>query len=115
MELLKQPQNTPYVVEEQVASIWAGTNGYLDDLEVSDVLAFERGLIDHLRANSSVLETIAQTGDLSAETEVELKDAVSTFHDHWIHAGRGAGEAEDGEAVAEHSREEIMRGRAAKA
>ncbi len=115
MELLKQPQNTPYVVEEQVASIWAGTNGYLDDLEVSDVLAFERGLIDHLRANSSVLETIAQTGDLSAETEAELKDAVSTFHDHWIHAGRGAGEAEDGEAVAEHSREEIMRGRAAKA
>ena len=115
MELLKQPQNTPYVVEEQVASIWAGTNGYLDDLEVSDVLAFERGLIDHLRANSSVLETIAQTGDLSAETEAELKDAVGTFHDHWIHAGRGAGEAEDGEAVAEHSREEIMRGRAAKA
>ena len=38
MELLKQPQYTPYPVAEQVASVWAGTKGYLDDIDVSDVL-----------------------------------------------------------------------------
>ena len=48
-ELLKQPQYSPYAVEEQVVSIWAGTNGKLDTIEVSDVLRFERELLDHLR------------------------------------------------------------------
>ena len=44
MELLKQPQYTPYPVAEQVASVWAGTKGYLDDLDVADVLPFDGGL-----------------------------------------------------------------------
>ena len=111
MELLKQPQSTPYAMEDQVASIWMGTNGYLDDIEVEDVLRFERGLLDHLRANSTVLDTIAETGDLSKETEEALKKAVEEFHRQWISAGRGAASAEDGEVVAERTREEISRGR----
>src|SRR5690554_1788803 len=49
MELLKQPQYTPYPVEEQVVSVWAGTKGKLDKIEVADVLRFERELLDHLR------------------------------------------------------------------
>ena len=111
MELLKQPQSTPYTMEDQVASIWMGTKGYLDDIEVEDVLRFERGLLDHLHANSTVLDTIAATGDLSSETEEALKNAVEEFHHQWISAGRGAAGLEDGEVVAERTREEISRGR----
>lgn len=115
MELLKQPQNSPYQVEDQVASIWAGTNGFLDDLEVADVLPFEKALLDHLRANTAVLSTIKETGQLSDETEAELRDAVSTFHDQWISAGRGASQSDDAEVEAEFSREEITVNRGGKA
>ena len=111
MELLKQPQSTPYPLEEQVASIWMGTHGYLDDLEVTDVLVFERALLDHLRANSGVLDEIAATGDLSAQTEDALKEAVEGFHSQWIIAGRGAAELDEGEVEAERVREEITRAR----
>jgi F-type H+-transporting ATPase subunit alpha len=83
MELLKQPQYSPYPVEEQVVSIWAGTKGKLDKIAVGDVLRFERELLDHLRRNTSVLTDISGSGVLSKETEAELEkhvdDYVSTF------------------------------------
>ncbi len=75
-ELLRQPQYTPYAMEEQDASIWAGTKGYLDDLEVSDVLRFEKEYIDYLRRNSSVLTSIAETGKLEDDYVAELKAGV---------------------------------------
>lgn len=78
-ELLRQPQYTPYAVEEQVVSIWAGTNGYLDDLEVSDVLRFEAEFIDYLRHRTSVLSDIAASGKLEDETLDALKAAVGDF------------------------------------
>ena len=78
-ELLRQPQYTPYAVEEQVVSIWAGTNGYLDDLEVSDVLRFEAEFIDYLRHRTSVLSDIAASGKLEDETLDALKAAVADF------------------------------------
>ena len=78
-ELLRQPQYTPYAVEEQVVSIWAGTNGYLDDLEVSDVLRFEAEFIDYLRYRTSVLSDIAASGKLEDETLDALKAAVADF------------------------------------
>jgi len=78
-ELLRQPQYTPYAVEEQVVSIWAGTNGYLDDLEVSDVLRFEAEFIDYLRHRTSVLSDIAVSGKLEDETLDALKAAVADF------------------------------------
>ena len=78
-ELLRQPQYTPYAVEEQVVSIWAGTNGYLDDLEVSDVLRFEAEFIDYLRHRTSVLGDIAASGKLEDETLDALKAAVADF------------------------------------
>ncbi len=83
MELLKQPQYSPYPVEEQVVSIWAGTKGKLDKIAVADVLRFERELLDHLRRNTSILDDIAKTNVLSAEVEAQLHkhvdDYVSTF------------------------------------
>ena len=111
MELLKQPQNSPYVVQDQVASIWAGTNGYLDDLEVSEVLSFESGLLDYLRANSTVLDEIAATGELSKETEEALRAAVETFHGQWVSAKASPVSLDDAEVQAERSKEEIVRSR----
>ena len=79
MELLKQPQYSPYPVEEQVVSVWAGTKGKLDKIEVADVLRFERELLDHLRRSTSVLTDIAESGQLSGETEAALDAAVDDY------------------------------------
>ncbi|SIJ69664.1 ATP synthase alpha chain AtpA [Mycobacteroides abscessus subsp. abscessus] len=75
-ELLRQPQYSPYSVEDQVASIWAGTNGYLDDIEVSDVLRFEKEYINYLRRHGNALKNIAETGKLEDDTVAELKASV---------------------------------------
>ena len=75
-ELLRQPQYSPYSVEDQVASIWAGTNGYLDDIEVSDVLRFEKEYINYLRRHGNALKNIAETGKLESDTVAELKASV---------------------------------------
>ena len=78
-ELLRQPQYTPYAVEEQVVSIWAGTSGHLDDIEISDVLRFEEGFIVYLRHKTSVLTDIASSGKLEDDTVAALKSAVADF------------------------------------
>lgn len=64
MELLRQPQYSPMPMEEQVAVIWAGTTGQLDEVPVEDVQRFETEFLDHLRHNSELLEKIAETGQL---------------------------------------------------
>ena len=51
VELLRQPQYSPYPVEEQVVSVWAGLQGLMDEVPVDDVLRFERELLDYLRHN----------------------------------------------------------------
>ncbi|MFC5369775.1 F0F1 ATP synthase subunit alpha [Arcanobacterium bovis] len=84
MELLKQPQYTPYAVEDQVASVWAGTNGYLDEIPVEKVHDFEAGMLDYLRRNTTVLNTIAETGKLEADTEDALRTAVSDFQKSFL-------------------------------
>ncbi|SDQ87031.1 F-type H+-transporting ATPase subunit alpha [Curtobacterium sp. UNCCL20] len=78
-ELLKQPQYSPYPVEEQVVSIWAGTNGKLDEVPVPDVLRFESELLDHLRRNSDVLNTLRETNQLSDDTVAEMEKQIDEF------------------------------------
>ncbi|ROP66364.1 ATP synthase F1 subcomplex alpha subunit [Curtobacterium sp. PhB130] len=78
-ELLKQPQYSPYPVEEQVVSIWAGTNGKLDTVPVADVLRFESELLDHLRRNSDVLTTLRETNQLSDDTVAEMGKQIDEF------------------------------------
>ena len=78
-ELLKQPQYSPYPVEEQVVSIWAGTNGKLDTVPVEDVLRFERELLDYLKSNTSVLTTLRDTNVLDDDTKATLESEVDTF------------------------------------
>ena len=60
-ELLRQGQYQPYPVEDQVVSVWAGINGHFDDIPVEDVLRFESELLEHLRRNTPILATIAET------------------------------------------------------
>ena len=84
MELLKQGQYSPFPVEEQVASIWAGTKGKLDDVPVEDVRRFESELLDHLRRNTDVLTTIGSTGNLDEETENALAAAVDSFREGFL-------------------------------
>ncbi|KTR39418.1 MULTISPECIES: F0F1 ATP synthase subunit alpha [Curtobacterium] len=78
-ELLKQPQYSPYPVEEQVVSIWAGTNGKLDEVPVPDVLRFEAELLEHLRRNSDVLTTLRETNQLSDETVAAMDREIDAF------------------------------------
>jgi F-type H+-transporting ATPase subunit alpha len=73
---LNQPQYAPWSMEEQVASIWAATNGYLDSLPVAEVPRFHEELITALRADGKVLPAIAESNDLADDTEQALKATV---------------------------------------
>jgi F-type H+-transporting ATPase subunit alpha len=80
VELLKQPQYRPFPVEEQVVSIWAGSNGYLDDVPVEDVSRFETDFLDYLRrSHAGILQTIRESLALAEDTVTALKDAVAEF------------------------------------
>lgn len=80
VELLKQPQYEPMPVEEQVAVLYAGTRGYLDDVTVGDAIRFGSELVEFMRnQKSDVLAEIAQTKDLGAETEKKLVAAIQEF------------------------------------
>ncbi len=78
-ELLKQPQYSPYPVEDQTVSIWAGTAGLLDELPVEDILRFEQEFLDYVRRNSSALTTIRETQKLEDDTINELQKAMDQF------------------------------------
>jgi F-type H+-transporting ATPase subunit alpha len=78
-ELLKQPQYSPFPVEEQTVSIWAGTTGKLDEVPVSDILRFEGEFLDHLRRNSKALTTIRETNNLDDDTVAELDSQIKKF------------------------------------
>ncbi len=114
MELLKQGQYTPYPVEDQVVSIWAGTNGYLDDVPVEDVTRFEADFLSHLKHRSSVLTTIAQTNLLEDSTVDELKSQIADFKQGFFGEGDsrlvGAGREEhDPLAEDEVAQEQIVK------
>jgi F-type H+-transporting ATPase subunit alpha len=79
-ELLKQPQFSPLKMEEQVVSIYAGVNGYLDKLPLNKVREFEDGLLAYMRGKGAdVLDAIRSSRDLTDETAAKLKDAVDAF------------------------------------
>src|SRR5487761_657706 len=85
VELLKQPQYAPFPVEDQVASIWAGSNGYLDDVPVDDIHRFESEYLDFLkRSHAGILETIRETKALSDDTVTALKDAINEFRQGFV-------------------------------
>jgi F-type H+-transporting ATPase subunit alpha len=82
-ELLKQPQNAPVPVEEQVIIIYAGSNGWVDDVPIPEVRRFESELLTFFRSNhTALLEGIRTTG--AAPDEAELKKALQEFKDGFI-------------------------------
>ena len=83
-ELLKQPQFSPYSMEQEVVSVWAGTHGKMDDLPISDVLPFEKGMLDYLDHNTDILKTIRETEDFTADTEAALDKAVEAFRETFV-------------------------------
>ncbi|MFE5775485.1 F0F1 ATP synthase subunit alpha [Brachybacterium sp. NPDC056505] len=92
MELLKQPQSSPYPVEEEVISIWGGTTGKFDDIEVEDVREFESLLLEHLRHNGTVLEDIRTSKKFSEETEQQATELLEQVKRDFL-AGKGQSEA----------------------
>ena len=79
-ELLKQPQFQPMPIEEQVASIFAGTNGFIDTIDVRDVTRYEAAMLSYLRAeHADVLKVIRDTKVLDDDTTAKLKDALNAF------------------------------------
>ena len=74
VELLKQPQYSPYPVEHEVVSIWAGTTGELDIVPVADIRRFEREFLDYVgREHRGIYDAILQTGKLEDDTVEALK------------------------------------------
>jgi F-type H+-transporting ATPase subunit alpha len=80
VELLKQPQYQPAQVWQMAVSLYAVNNGYLDDLEVGQILGFEKGLHAHLLSKQAALvESIESKKDLGKDDEALLKDAIAEF------------------------------------
>jgi len=79
-ELLKQPQFSPYPVEEEVVSIYTGMKGYLDKLAVADVLRFEGDFLRLMRGkHQDVLDAIRTGKTLTPEIEAQLKTILDEF------------------------------------
>ncbi|WP_281965668.1 F0F1 ATP synthase subunit alpha [Serinicoccus marinus] len=104
VEILKQPQSSPVSVEDQVAVIWAGTNGHIDEVPVSDVRRFETEWVEFLhREHDGLLDGIRESGKLGDDTEQALGDAMSAFQSEFTpddSAEVGVGSAEEDPAEA---------------
>ena len=85
MEILKQPQYLPMPIEKQVVSIWASTNGYVDDLPVSEVRRFEKELHEYLDINAAdTLRAIRETKTFSDETKAVMKSQTAAFKETFL-------------------------------
>ncbi len=80
VELLKQPQYSPFPVEREVVSVWAGNTGQVDDVPVEDIGRFEAEFLDHIqRVQPGIYDAIRETADLSEETVAALKELMDDF------------------------------------
>jgi F-type H+-transporting ATPase subunit alpha len=85
VELLKQPQYAPMDVALQIASIYAGTKGFMDSIKVEGVREFEAGLVDFLKTKQKdILSAIVGTGKLEKATEEALSKAIQEFRDAFV-------------------------------
>ncbi|TMK33318.1 MAG: F0F1 ATP synthase subunit alpha [Actinobacteria bacterium] len=76
---LNQPQYQPWPTEEQVVALYAGVNGYLDEVPVEQVPRFQEELREYLRAEATIYKEIRESGDLSDETTAKLDEALKKF------------------------------------
>ena len=92
MALLKQPQYSPYPLEEMTASLWLGTTGRLDKVPTDDVLRFEEEFLDHLRRNhEGILAGIRETTKFDDDADAEMAAAYDSFLDQF--------ETSDGQSI----------------
>src|SRR5512146_740914 len=84
MALLKQPQYSPYPLEEMTVSLWIGTTGRLDKVPTGDVLRFEQEFLDYLRrSHEGILSTIRETLKFEDDTRSSLETAYDSFLDQF--------------------------------
>ncbi|WP_062335825.1 MULTISPECIES: F0F1 ATP synthase subunit alpha [Herbidospora] len=80
VELLKQPQFSPFPAEKQVVSVWAGTSGELDEVPLEDIRRFESEFLDYVGSTQKgVFDGIRESGELSDDTVTVLKDSITEF------------------------------------
>jgi len=85
VELLKQGQYSPYSLERQIVSIWAGTSGQLDDVAVADIRRFESELLEFIALErKAIFDVISETKELTDDTIASMKDAVLMFKSRFI-------------------------------
>ena len=108
VELLKQRQYSPFPVEEEVVSIWAGTTGQLDDVPVEDVRRFESEFLDFLhRSYDGLLTAIRETKDLTDDNITTLKDAMGEFRRTFEVTGGKLLVSDEDEPVAPLGKDEV--------
>jgi F-type H+/Na+-transporting ATPase subunit alpha len=112
VELLRQPQYSPYPVADQVVSIWAGTTGLFDDVPVADVLRFEQEFLAYLKHHTKVLAVIGETNLFTDDSKQAAEEALAAFKRQFV-AGDGsalATEDDPAQAIAEEdlSHEQIV-------
>jgi F-type H+-transporting ATPase subunit alpha len=113
MALLKQPQYSPYPLEEMTVSLWTGTTGRLDRVPTEDVLRFENEFLDYLRrSHDGILSTIRETLKFEEDTESSLKDAYDSFLDQFETSEGGSikvGHEPEAEALEDEDQEQIVK------
>ncbi|MEI7722304.1 MAG: F0F1 ATP synthase subunit alpha [Actinomycetota bacterium] len=111
VELLKQGQYSPYSLERQIVSIWAGTSGELDSVAVADIRRFEAELLDFIgRERKDIFTVISETKQLEDDTVAKMKSAVADFKKQFKPSAAGvvndapaeALDAEGAEAITKH-------------
>jgi F-type H+/Na+-transporting ATPase subunit alpha len=101
VELLKQPQYTPYPVEDQVIAIFLGTGGHLDSVPVEDVARFEQELLEHIKgSHSEILDDIRESKKFPEEAQDKVSDIINEFKKGFS--------ATDGSSVAVDDKTEAM-------
>ena len=110
VELLKQGQYSPYSVERQAASIWAGTTGQLDDVPVQDIRRFESEFLDFIGTErKAIFDVISETRDLSDDTVASLKEAIGAFKNRFVPTAAKAVNEAPAEALEGEGNEQITR------
>ena len=85
VEVLKQPPYQPLAVERQVVIIFAGTKGYLDDIDAGSVTKFEAELYPFMEAKySSIFDSIRESKKIDSDTEADLKRALDDFKSSFV-------------------------------
>ena len=110
VELLKQGQYSPFSVERQVASIWAGTTGKMDSIPVPDVRRFEAEFLDFIaRERKEIFDVISTTRELTDDTVKSLEDAITTFKTQFKSSVAPAVNEKKADALTGEDNEQITR------